>query len=273
MAHSSSSRWRPSGRAPALVSTAPTPVFHPSWQHNKAAEEAEVSSAPAELAFWSLLKAIFTSPCPAALAPGCLKPGVLKGQLLLTARGRGGGQRWLRLEASRESAVTEWRAALLEAGSGPGTARYRPGLDACALAAGDVPPEAAARPHSPLVPTLCSFTVFPGPWAGCWPKEIRCRPASSRVRCGAGPGDRVVIHPYWVDWPILPATFEAQTGRSWEGGRVPPNTQPFSGRARADFGVCIIQHFWDKHSCDSPGRSSDPEFGQGSPGYVCVFLG
>ena len=79
--------------------------------------------------FGLFLKAERTPTPPAQQCrPQAARPGVLKGQLLLDSAGQ--GQRadgWLRLEASRESVVTEWRAAPLEAGSGPGTAWHSPG--------------------------------------------------------------------------------------------------------------------------------------------------
>lgn len=51
---------------------------------------------------------------------------------------------------------------------------------------------------------------------------------------------------------------------------MPPNTVKRSAAWKSDSGVCVIQHFWDVHFCDSPGRSSDPEFGRVHCGYMYV---
>lgn len=128
-----SSLWRVAQwAAPASLRLHPTPrSFHPSRQTQQSHRGGRValSSAPAELAFWSLSEGGAHPPPPAQQCqPQAAWPGVLKGQLLLDSAGQGQrADRWLRLEASRESAVTEWWAAPLEAGSGPGTARRPPG--------------------------------------------------------------------------------------------------------------------------------------------------
>lgn len=257
---------------PLPPSSPPPPLqsFILPGKHNKAAEEAGWLFLQLQLSwlFGLFLKAEPTpaSPCPAVLAPGC-PARCLKGPASPRQRGAGAVGREM-AETRRFKRICGHR---VEGGSAGGRVRPR---DGSAPARGWMPAPLLPRrsqgcfcPHARWSRHLLIHCLPRGPGL-CWPKDLKpsCFLAGF-VRWARRP---VISHPYWADWPILPATFEAQDREVGEGAECPQTSQTVQRPARADFGGCVIQHFWDGHSCDSPGRSSDPEFGRAPPG-VCVL--
>ena len=92
------------------------------------------------------------------------------------------------------------------------------------------------RPHARWSRHLLIHRLPRGPGLGAG-LRTSSRPASSQGS-RAGPGDRLYAHPYWADWPVLPATFEAQDREVGEDAECPKHREAFSGLEERLWGVC-----------------------------------
>lgn len=109
--------------------------------------------------------------------------------------------------------------ALLEAGSGPGTARRPPGAGCPCPCCRGRRSRGCFRP-TPVGPDTCSFTVFLGALGWVLAKNLKPSCSSQGSWAGRRP---VIIHPCGLTGPSSQQLFEAQDREVGEGCRVPPN--------------------------------------------------